>query len=140
MIPQPEGRFDEKTGQWELTRPWACPLSVGNSLSLDPGFTSDGASIPRVLWPLVGPRFGAKTFPAALAHDALYAAELLSRRQCDMEFARLLGLYGVGWFRRRLYYRAVRGFGWIVWQRHSVSSVAQARSLARLVVPTSLGH
>ena len=130
---QPIGHFDEDSGQWVLSELWECRLSGGRTLMLRPGFVSDGASIPPFLWPVVGPRYAPRTFPAALCHDALYATEFLTRRECDDEFRRLLVLYGVGWRKSTAYWLAVRAFGWAVWLRHDPESVADARRFAVII-------
>ncbi len=48
------------------------------------GFRSDGASIPRIFWPVARP-FGS-SLPAALLHDYLLTETQLSRRECDRLF------------------------------------------------------
>jgi hypothetical protein len=124
---QPVGAFDETTGMWICRQDWHVDLSDGDRLHVRAGFQSDGASIPPILWPFVGPRYAAKTFPAALAHDALYAGELVSRSRADAEFYRLLRIMGVGRVKAGAYWSAVRAFGWAVWRRHSKGSVYLAR-------------
>jgi hypothetical protein len=126
-IPQPTGKFNSASGLWLLTEPWKCPMTRGRTLCIAPGFESDGASIPRCLWSLVGPRYAAKTFPAALAHDALYAAELTDRGEADWEFLILLEKMNVSWLRRNAYYSAVRLAGWTVWRNHTEASIEDAR-------------
>ena len=138
MIPQPTGHFDADAGQWVATLDWCADLSNGCALIVLAGFASDGASIPRLLWPFVGPRYAPRTFPAALAHDALYASELLPRRACDDEFRRLLILTGVGRGKARAYWCGVRAFGWAVWMRHTLTSVTAARLLVDVVQPVTL--
>lgn len=128
---QPVGRFDYKTRLWLLLEPWSVELSQGKRLLVNPGFLSDGASVPRVLWPVVGPKM-AWNFPAALAHDAMYASELVGRAQADREFRRLLTLCGVGWTQTQLYYHAVRVAGWIPWRRHTASTITDARRVVSL--------
>jgi len=130
---QPIGRFDEKAGEWILTERWECRLSGGKTLLVRPGFASDGASIPRRLWNVVGPPYAPKTFPAAVAHDALYCAELLPRLDADAEFRRLLILTGVSYLKASAYYHAVAWCGWIVWRRHTAISIAEAREFAYLL-------
>jgi len=134
MMPfQPIGSFDTETGLWRLERQWICPLATGNMiLIVEPGMLSDGASIPFWIQPLVGPRYGARTFPAAFAHDCLYAAELVSRRQADDEFYRLLREFGAYRATSAAYYWAVRVFGGYVYRRHTLASVAEARGFCRL--------
>ncbi len=126
-IDQPVGRFDAETGQWIAAVDWCVDLADGRVLVVRAGFRSDGASIPRPLWPLVGPRFAARTFPAALAHDALYAGELVPREMADAEFHRLLRFTGVGRVKARAYWIAVRSFGWLVWRSHTRGGIALAR-------------
>jgi hypothetical protein len=124
---QPVGAFNDATGLWSLLLPWRCPIGRGRTLCIAPGFESDGASIPRVLWSAVGPRYAADTFPAALAHDALYASELVPRDEADAIFRDHLREMGVSRIKRNAYYAAVRLAGWAVWNRHSEQSVYDAR-------------
>ena len=44
-----------------------------------PGFRTDGASIPRLLWRVFGSPYDPDIFAAAIAHDALYRGEILPR-------------------------------------------------------------
>ena len=130
---QPTGYFDEQSGQWLLASAWVCELSDGRALLVHPMARSDGASIPRILWPFVGPRFAATTFPAAFCHDMLYMAELVTRSQADREFMRLLLMFGVSGIKARLYWLAVRGFGGFVWARHTPDTIAEAQMFAELI-------
>lgn len=129
---QPVGRFDTESGLWELTRQWVCDLGAAGVLTILPGFRSDGASIPRVLWPYVGPRLAARTFPAALAHDALYASHLVTRATADRVFWRLLRIMGVGPVKAGAYWLAVRIGGWLAWRAKTPSSIAVARCVVSL--------
>lgn len=88
QIDQPIGAFCSDT-EWMLNKPWRVRTRLGTLLIL-PGFKSDGASIPKFLWSLVGPRFAPTTFAAALAHDALYAAIPCCRREADAVFLDIL--------------------------------------------------
>lgn len=111
----------------------ALPVSR-RMLVVSPGFTSDGASIPRFLWSIIGHPFDPNfVAPAAGAHDPLYAAELLARADCDRELRALMLLNGkVAVERAPEFFFAVRAFGWWRWRRHSPRSVAQARLFCRL--------
>jgi hypothetical protein len=133
-LPQPQGEFDDAAGLWVLKVPFEIRLSGGRTLYVTSGFVSDGASIPRFLWslPFAGPRYHPKTFASAFVHDALYASELLPRKECDLEFKRLLIMAGAGFTRSRTYYLSVRSFGWAVWMGHSKGSVAEARGFVSL--------
>jgi hypothetical protein len=83
---------------------------VGNATVIVPaGFVTDGASIPRLFWSLMGP-FGLY-FEAAIVHDFLYSTGgcgALSRLQCDLIFLEAMTAIGVSWLTRSIIYRAVR--------------------------------
>jgi hypothetical protein len=131
VVDQPTGRFDSNSGEFVLTERWHCELS-GCILEIDAGFASDGASIPRWLQSGLSPRYEAATFPAALAHDALYLGELMSRKSADFEFYRLLKLLDVPTWKAEAYYWAVRIFGRWIWNRHTLEQVKATRKICRL--------
>ena len=133
MIDSPIGKFEPESGRFVLTAPWACMLSDGSILQVDAGYSSDGASIPKLIQTGLSPRYDSRTFPAACAHDALYDAELLDRKQCDIEFYKLLKILGMKDGLAKLYYWAVRTFGWFVWSGHTAWSVEGARKYCRIV-------
>ena len=116
------------------------PVS-GRTLHIAAGFCTDGASIPRLLWTLFDDPFDPEVVAPALAHDALYAAELLSRRDCDDEFFSLLidngNSAGFAWSA----WSGVRLGGWWVWYfDHNAKSIAQARELCALDAPPALSR
>lgn len=75
------------------------------------GFLTDGASIPRVFWPLLGPH--GDYFRAAVVHDFLYSPrnDEFSRAEADLIFREAMYNTGVPWCRREVIYAAVRLFG-----------------------------
>ncbi len=120
-------------GGWRLAAPWSCELVESRgTLYVDAGFVTDGASIPRIAWSIVGHPLAEDYVVSALAHDALYTAELLPREACDSEFRAQLKLAGVNLLRRNEFYWAVRLGGGIVWGGHTKQGVAAARLMARI--------
>lgn len=97
-----------------------------------PGFRTDGASIPRLLWRVFGSPYDPDIFAAAIAHDALYCGEILPRKDADVAFLKMMARSGVPAKKRRLIYRGVRWFGWITWLSHTPASVAEARRYIRM--------
>lgn len=94
-------------------------------LLVEPGFETDFASIPRLLWRVL-PKNG-KWDGAAVVHDACYRRVLnTTRRQADQLFNELMTLDGVPTWQRRLLYAGVRLFGGIPWKKHGDSSPAVA--------------
>lgn len=80
------------------------------------GFESDGASIPRLVWPIVGPPIRGKHFRAAVVHDCL--CDYAARRKCyglriiaDAVFYYLLAVDRIPYWKRAAMYLAVRFWG-----------------------------
>ena len=82
-------------------------------INIPKGFVTDGLSIPRFAWPIVGPTTG-RAFIAGLLHDYLYSKASphdFSRAVADQLFLEIMYNLGIG-FRRNIIYSAVRMFGW----------------------------
>ena len=107
------------------------PATVGGwdvTVHVMPGFRTDGASIPRLLWPIFGSPYDPDIIADAIAHDALYRGRIVPRRDADDAFRDMMKARGRirAWKRRRIWL-GVRLFGWIAWLRHTPEGVAEAR-------------
>lgn len=80
------------------------------------GFRTDGASVPKAFWWYAAPLTG-KHAAAALVHDGLYRAQLISRKQADEVFYEGLLSSGVRKSKAWLMYQSVRKFGSITWNK-----------------------
>jgi len=90
------------------------------------GYETDGASIPRLAWRVVGHPFE-EYEAAAVVHDILYDSEHFSRALADECFRDLMRAVGIGAIRRSVIYRAVRMFGGPTWVKHTPESIAHAK-------------
>lgn len=81
------------------------------------GFITDGASIPKVCWTIIGHPFG-QALEAAVIHDYLYFRGLIPRKRCDKLFLKAMKELKVFGLQRWTMYRAVRYFGWIGWNNY----------------------
>ena len=101
------------------------PTSIG-TVTVKAGFITDGASLPINLgWS----HWDAVTAAAAVLHDGLYESELVSRSAADRVLREVMLLHGCSRFRAWTYWCAVRSFGWMVWRKHTLGSITQARKL-----------
>jgi len=105
-------------------------VRVGQLVFLAPkGMRTDGASIPRFFWRVVGSPFTGKYRRAAIFHDAAYKGllrvldstggeihERLSRVAADGLFLVLMQADGAGWWLSTTVYRAVRLCGGAAWK------------------------
>lgn len=109
-------------------------------LTVPEGFILDYASVPRLLWPLIGPF---DLGPAAVPHDWIYRHRgrlpagshqthqdglwrdlspdeyTWPRRDADRLFGRMMRESGVAGWKRRAAFLAVRAFGLRAWYRHT---------------------
>lgn len=90
---------------------------ITDSVRVKAGFISDGASIPRWMWPIIGPPIRSEHFLPAIVHDWLcvHASSYDERLMGDAKFFALLRKYGVPRWKRTLMYMAVRAYGRYVW-------------------------
>ncbi|MCK5602323.1 DUF1353 domain-containing protein [Candidatus Pacearchaeota archaeon] len=98
--------------KFEVTEDYKCEVS---DIVIPKGFITDGASIPRIFWP-VFPPFG-QYFNAAVEHDYLYSITYQTRKEGDKIFLEQMKNDGVKWFTRKMIYRAVRMFGWVTYNK-----------------------
>lgn len=107
-------------------------LPDGRTLTVKSGFDFDGVSVPRAFWSSTYHPFHHRTIAAGLAHDALYASELLPRAEADAIFRDLLANWGVSWYTRNKMWIAVRVAGGGVWAQHDPDEVEYYRTLVTL--------
>jgi hypothetical protein len=97
--------------------------TLGYRITVKKGLVSDGASVPKVFWNIIGSPFtGAYTLPA-LVHDALYMSEAVDRSEADAIFFDLMEQSGVSFLKRYVMYYAVRVGGYFVWNKHDTDTV-----------------
>ena len=81
------------------------------------GFVSDGCSLPRFFWRLIGNPLQADWIEEAVLHDWLYKFQPVSRREADKIFFMVLNK-PILRIRRYLIYIGLRLGGWIAWNNH----------------------
>lgn len=102
-----DGGIVRGTRIFRLSRSYRYVSSMG-TVTVPAGFPTDGASIPRVFWPVLDP-YG-PWFPAAIIHDWLYSPGNMTftRREADLIFKEAMFNLYLDWPRREAIYRAVR--------------------------------
>lgn len=75
------------------------------------GFVTDGGSIPRFFWRVIGHPFESEYIDRYVEHDYDYAVGSISRKEADEKLREGLKADGMGFFKRNLIYFAVRWFG-----------------------------
>lgn len=88
---------------------------------VEPGFVTDGASIPQPFWSIVGFPLEGKLAKPAIIHDGLYTVMSLPRDTCDKLLLEMLLLNGVNHAVANVIYYAVRLFGQAHWKKDTSS-------------------
>ena len=101
-------RVDSK--HWKLLEPLTYLANDGRRIVVPAGFVADGASIPRLLWPIVGHPMNGKHAEASFVHDYLYATQA-GKAYADLIFLEAMKTRKVSVVRRKSMYYAVKWFG-----------------------------
>lgn len=100
-------------GRWErvaiLNRDFHYDSDLIGKVTIPAGFVSDGASVPRVLWSIYPP-FG-DYLEAAIVHDWYCVNKTIDSVTAAKVFREAMEVCGVGAWRRKKMYWAVRLFG-----------------------------
>lgn len=91
------------TRYYRLIEPFGYVTRRGRGIEIPAGFVTNGASIPRFFWRLVGDPFAPDYVCAAVVHDWLWgnAHSWGERRAANGVFAEILRLQGTaGWMTR----------------------------------------
>ncbi|WP_459555411.1 DUF1353 domain-containing protein [Lacunimicrobium album] len=135
-------------GLLEVTRPVKVENEFGWEVRVPARFLTDGASIPRLLWPIVGHPFQGEFLQAAVVHDLLcHHAWLLGSYQhrvmADAYFFWLLTELKVSWWKRTAMYLAVRLWGrWCYRPKnidHFVEVTKHATEMAQIMTEKKAG-
>ena len=96
---------------WILGRPLVVALDDGETVTVPLGFTTDGASIPRIARTLTGwGKFEGPQRWAGIVHDWLYYQPGYDRKRADQVFRDILSAEGASRFKTAAMYWAVRLF------------------------------
>lgn len=102
--------------RFTLLTPLVYRANDGRIWSVDTGFVTDFASIPRPLWWRY-PKSGTWN-RAAVLHDWLYAINGVTRSGADLLFREALQACGVNRWTRNVFYVAVRVGGAGAWRKY----------------------
>jgi hypothetical protein len=100
---------------WSIVVGYFFRDKYGKKHHVEPHTITDGASIPRILWPLVGHPRGTDIGQAAGLHDVLYREGVLPRKRCDEILVEGMECLGASWMKRKLVYAGIRAGGWKAW-------------------------
>lgn len=118
-------------GIYELAEEWHVDFFWWR-ITIFPGFTTDGASVPVLLRCWAGHPFDWPRLAAALAHDWLYASHVVPRWVADLIFLVILLLVGYPVWRSVTDWWAVSRFGAPAYNNHGPEDQRFARAYGQL--------
>lgn len=109
LVLSPQFGFEDSTGRVIMIRR---TIQEGRVL----GFLTDGGTIPRFAWPLVGHPFG-RYLPAFVIHDYEWSFRAENFGATNRVLAEALAALGCPFITRQLIVRNVSTFGYGIWKR-----------------------
>ena len=109
-------RASDRLGYYVVKRDWYVKVD-GREFKVPAGFEFDGDSVPRlpIIYWLTKNRVGLK---APALHDWLYHSQVVSRKEADRLYLRLMDETGVKLVWKWAHYFGVRIGGWWAWWNH----------------------
>ena len=108
-----------KRADWmEFAQDWYFVVD-GKKVWIPKGYFYNGASIPRVFWSIIGSPFDPQYWAAAGAHDWRYLTHTSTRPDADETLFQLCRQAGVGLWRARTIWGAVRSCGYPAWTNNA---------------------
>jgi hypothetical protein len=97
------------------------PMNViinNTQLVVPSGFSTDGASIPRIFWFTTGTPFSPHYMRGAIIHDYLYQTGTFERKDSDLIMYNFLLADDTSKYNALKIYYALRVGGWYVWNKY----------------------
>lgn len=101
-------------------------------ITVKKGYKTDGASIPRAFYTIVGCPLMGLYVGSAIIHDALYDSQLLSKEESDALFLQMLADNGVSKLKQKLMYWAVKYLGNSYWKNVKPEAIEESRNLVSI--------
>jgi hypothetical protein len=105
-----------KNGYWKLQDNFSYENDY-IQVTIKSDFITDGASIPKLFWSVVGNPLSNDLLKPAIIHDGLYTLMQLKRLECDKLLKEMLLFNGISKVKAYFIYYAVRLFGGSHWRK-----------------------
>lgn len=125
----PHLQYRTQGGKYEITEHWKCNYSIGaglENLIINTGYTTNGASIPRIFWWILSP-FDPRYMEEATIHDNLCDEKQYKR--ADAWFEQLLiDNDDIKMWHRKAFIKNVKFWHWLAYQNAGYFEQAQSRA------------
>jgi hypothetical protein len=107
---------DLDNGSWKLQNDFSYE-DDSIQVTIKSNFITDGASIPKIFWSIVGNPLENDLLKPAIIHDGLYTLMQLKRLECDKLLKEMMLFNGTSKAKTYFIYYAVRFFGGSHWKK-----------------------
>lgn len=115
----------------EFSEDWFFTMD-GKAIWIPKDYYFNGASIPRVFWAIIGSPFEPDYWAGSAAHDFIYLTHIYDRSTADEILFQLLRRAGVGLWRARTIWAAVRAGGWVAWGNKEADKIELGQMLTEI--------
>lgn len=121
----PHLKYKTKAGKYQVIEDWEYDLVGEDILKIPAGFTTNGASVPRLFWGLLSP-FNPKYIEEATIHD--YLCNMGQYERADVWFEHLLKQNTlVTRWQRKVFISSVRSWHYLAYQKAEYYETAKNR-------------
>ena len=123
--------YRTNSGKYLVTKDWEYTLKNGDWVEIKKGFTTNGASIPRVFWWILSP-FDPRYMDEATVHD--YLCDKKQYKRADAWFEQIL-IYNkdIRMWHRKVFILSVKGWHFLGYQHAEYFEQAQPRAWLKLL-------
>jgi hypothetical protein len=111
-----------KNGSWKLQDDFSYEDDF-IQVDVKSDFITDGASIPKMFWSIIGNPLENDLLKPAIIHDGLYTLMQLPRDKCDKLLKEMLLFNGTSKVKANLVYIVVRLFGGSHWKKDTTGAM-----------------
>ena len=126
-MPKYQGRPD---GLHELTEDYTVEVAVAGIkliITVRQGFAFDGASIPPLIWPVLGHPMTPPRVAAALIHDWLHKSQVVSKWAADLIYAKVQAMCNIPYPSIVIEWIALVFFSSKYWRENAQGDILGAR-------------
>ena len=109
---------DADNDHWVIVKTFHFRDRLGSIWTVPANTITDGASIPRFLWPVLGHPRETDIGQAAALHDFLYRVGSVTREEADDMLCQGMAALGASKVKRSNVWAGVRAGGWMPWMRY----------------------
>jgi len=104
--------------KFKAVRPFVYHSKIGGTITVPVNFITDGGTIPKIFYPVIGSPWGGRFTRICIIHDYLCVVKTFSRIKTQKIFLEGLNILGVPFWKKPIMYGGVRAWSWLTWDKY----------------------